>query len=87
MSRLESFKNTLEEEYQFPAEYKFKFIVASASASISKVLDLIPNSDYSKRESKNGKYTSITITKMMNNADEILYIYEKASKINGIISL
>ena len=47
----------------------------------------IPNSDYLKRESKNGKYTSITITKMMNNADEILYIYEKASKIDGIISL
>ena len=85
MSRLESFKNTLEEEYQFPAEYKFKFIVSSES--ISKVLNLIPNSDYSKRKSKNGKYTSITITKMMNNADEILYIYEKASKIDGIISL
>ena len=85
MSRLDSFKNTLEEEYQFPTEYKFKFIVASES--ISKVLDLIPNSDYSKRESKNGKYTSITITKMINNADEILYIYEKASKIDGIISL
>ena len=85
MSRLDSFKNTLEEEYQFPAEYKFKFIVASES--ISKVLDLIPNSDYSKRESKSYKYTSITITKMMNNADEILYIYEKASKIDGIISL
>ena len=78
MSRLESFKNTLEEEYQFPAEYKFKFIVSSES--ISKVLHLIPNSDYSKRESKNGKYTS-TITKMMNNADEILYIYEKHQKL------
>ena len=85
MSRLERFKNTLEEEYRFPAEYKFKFIVTSES--ISKVLDLIPNSDYSIRESKNRKYTSITITKMMNNADEILYIYEKASKIDGIISL
>ena len=39
MSRLESFANTLEEEYQFPAEYKFKFIVSSES--ISKVLHLI----------------------------------------------
>ena len=29
----------------------------------------------------------LTKTKMMNNADEILYIYEKASKIDGIISL
>jgi len=58
MSRLESFKNTLEEEYQFPAEYKFKFIVASES--ISKVLHLIPNSDYSKRESMSWYYGAYT---------------------------
>jgi putative lipoic acid-binding regulatory protein len=50
-------------------------------------LDLLPDSDYSKRESKNRKYTSVTISKIMKNADEILYIYEKASKIDDIISL
>ena len=85
MSNIDSFKNTLEEEYDFPAEYSFKFIIKSES--ISKVLDLLPDSDYSKRESKNRKYTSVTISKIMKNADEILYIYEKASKIDDIISL
>ncbi|MAD59482.1 MAG: DUF493 domain-containing protein [Flammeovirgaceae bacterium] len=85
MSDLVSFKNTLEEEYDFPAEYSFKFIIKSES--ISKVLGLLPDSDYSKRESKNRKYTSVTISKIMKNADEILYIYEKASKIDDIISL
>ncbi len=85
MSDLDSFKSTLEEEYDFPAEYSFKFIIKSES--IAKVLDLLPGSDYSKRESKNRKYTSLTISKMMKNADEILYIYEKASKIDDIISL
>ena len=53
MSDLVSFKNTLEEEYDFPAEYSFKFIIKSES--ISKVLDLLPDSDYSKRESKKQK--------------------------------
>ena len=85
MSNIDSFKNTLEEEYDFPAEYSFKFIIKSES--ISKVLNLLPDSDYSKRESKNKKYTSVTISKIMKNADEILYIYEKASKIDDIISL
>ncbi|MAS39144.1 MAG: DUF493 domain-containing protein [Flammeovirgaceae bacterium] len=85
MSDIDSFKNTLEDEYDFPAEYSFKFIIKSDS--ISKVLDLLPGSDYSKRESKNRKYTSVTISKIMKNADEILYIYEKASKIDDIISL
>ena len=85
MSDIDSFKNTLEDEYDFPAEYSFKFIIKSDS--ISKVLDLLPGSYYSKRESKNRKYTSVTISKIMKNADEILYIYEKASKIDDIISL
>ncbi|MAR64367.1 MAG: DUF493 domain-containing protein [Flammeovirgaceae bacterium] len=85
MSDIDSFKNTLEDEYDFPAEYSFKFIIKSDS--ISKVLDLLPGSDYSKRVSKNRKYTSVTISKIMKNADEILYIYEKASKIDDIISL
>ena len=54
MSDLDSFKSTLEEEYDFPAEYSFKFIIKSES--IAKVLDLLPGSDYSKRESKNKNY-------------------------------
>ena len=40
-----------------------------------------------EKTSKNGKYTSVTLTHFVKNSSEILYIYEKASKIKGVISL
>ena len=40
-----------------------------------------------RKKSRNGKYTSVTLTSVMKNSSEILYIYEKASKIDGVISL
>ena len=85
MKRSESFKKSLDEEYNFPASYNFKFIVASVSKN--KIIDLLPEAKCSEKKSKNGKYTSVTLTSVMKNSSEILYIYEKASKIDGVISL
>ncbi len=85
MKGFESFKNSLEEEYNFPATYSFKFIVATESKI--KVINLIPSAKCLERKSRNGKYTSVTLTSVMKNSSEILYIYEKASKIDGVISL
>jgi len=79
------FKNTLDSAYNFPCSYTFKFIVISSKKS--KVLNLISNPKFIIKESRNKKYISITLTSIMKNADEIIYIYKKASKIKGIISL
>ena len=51
------------------------------------VLNLISNADFKIKESTNKKYISITLTSSVKNANEIIYIYEKASNIKGIISL
>ena len=85
MQGSESFKKSLDEEYNFPANYNFKFIVATESKN--KVIDLLPEAKCSEKKSRNGKYTSVTLTSVMKNSSEILYIYEKASKIDGVISL
>ena len=85
MKALDSFKKSLEEEYNFPTSYTFKFIIASKSKD--KVIGLLPEAKRSEKKSKNGKYTSVTLTSVMKNSSEILYIYEKASKIKGVISL
>ena len=85
MQGSESFKKSLDEEYNFPATYNFKFIVATESKS--KVIDLLPEAKCLEKKSRNGKYTSVTLTSVMKNSSEILYIYEKASKIDGVISL
>ena len=40
-----------------------------------------------EKYSSSGKYTSITVTKKMNSAEEVLDIYAQISKIPGVISL
>ena len=80
-----SFKKSLDEEYNFPTKYNFKFIVATKEKN--KVIDLLPKAKIAEKKSRNGKYTSLTMTSLMKNSSEILYIYEKASKIKGVISL
>ena len=85
MSSLKSFKAALEEEYSFPTEYVFKFIIKSSSKK--DVIDLLPNAVTKEKKSTKGKYVSITLTQFVKNSSEIVYIYEKASKIKGVISL
>ena len=85
MPNYKSFKATLEEEYNFPAQYIFKFIVTTESKK--NILELLPGAKKSERVSKNGNFVSITLSQIMKNSEEIVYISEKASKIKGVISL
>ena len=85
MHNIESFKKTLNHEYNFPCEYAFKFIVKNDFKE--DVISLLPEAKKNIKISKKGKYVSITLSSIMKNADEIVYIYDKASKINSIISL
>ncbi|CCO24520.1 DUF493 domain-containing protein [Maridesulfovibrio hydrothermalis] len=82
---LESFKATLDEHHEWPCDYTFKFIVPGpALAELKSLLDKIPHSE---KDSKTGKYTSVTVTITAKSSDEIITLYEKAATIEGIISL
>ena len=85
MLNSDSFKKSLDEEYNFPCEYNFKFIIKTEFKG--KIFNLIPEAKTEEKTSKNGKYTSVTLTHFVKNSSEILYIYENASKIDGVISL
>ena len=85
MNNLKSFKNTLDQEYNFTCEYSFKFIVKNDFKE--DVISLLPKAKKNIKISKKGKYVSITLSSIMKNADEIVYIYDEAAKINSIISL
>ncbi len=63
----------------------FKFIVPISEKD--KILKFFKNDDYKLKESSSKNFISITLSKMMKNADEIIYIYEKTSKIKNIILL
>jgi uncharacterized protein len=80
-----SFKEKLEGSGQFPMLYMFKFIVPHGKEQ--EVAALFPKNEIAFKESSGGKYISATIKPMMESADQIIEIYEKASKIEGLLSL
>lgn len=80
-----SFKERLEKHYVFPALYKFKFIVPKES--VEEVMKIFPKNEHQSKESKNGKYVSVTIPVMTSSSDQIIEAYETANKIKGIIAL
>lgn len=73
---------------EWPNVYFFKFIVPNTSEMIAKVTALFSElSDISYHESKTGKFVSVSAKEVMTDVDAIIEIYEKASEIQGVISL
>ncbi|WP_339923073.1 DUF493 family protein [uncultured Cyclobacterium sp.] len=80
-----TFKEKLEMETSFPSLYMFKFIVPSGKEN--EIGALLPNNEMVLKSSSQGKYVSATIKAMMRDSQSIIDIYEKASKIKGVIAL
>lgn len=80
-----AFKEKLEATGQFPMLYMFKFIVPKGSEG--QIGALFPKNEISLKPSSGGKYISTTIQVMMDSSDQIIEIYERASSIEGVISL
>jgi len=83
-------KVQLEDTNTWPSEYLYKFIVLSDGNKIKQIEDLF---DYTgavinTTESKNGKYTSVSINLVMKDPDAVINKYiEVATNIDGVISL
>jgi uncharacterized protein len=81
----DSFREKLDHHYQWPALYIFKFIVPSGKEP--DVRNLFPLHTASEKLSANGKYTSVTFEMMMPSAEAVVTVYERATKIEGLIAL
>lgn len=74
----------------WPSEYLYKFIIKSDIEKIAKLEAIFNNLDavIHTKESKNGKYTSISVTVVLKNPELVIEKYkEVAEKIEGVISL
>ncbi len=83
-------KNQLKETTTWPSEYLYKFIVKTEVSKIEKLESLFNDGGavIQTTESKNGKYTSISINLIMINPDAVVAKYiEVANTIEGVISL
>lgn len=82
-------KISLDETTTFPSEYMFKFIIPSSKEKFRRIENLFNYSGavINSKNSKTGKYNSITIRVMMKNSEEIISKYKEVSVVEGVISL
>lgn len=84
-NKLTRIKELLEEQ-GFPLKYTFKFIVPTNK--LSEIVSLFPGEEnLSTRPSSKGSYISVTVIKEVQNADQVIKVYESVSVIEGIVSL
>lgn len=85
-SSLQQFKTRLDEHHSWPCTYMFKFIVPAQE--YPKLLDLFESRDSLRtRQSKNGRYISVTARCRVHSSDEVVAVYDAAAQIRGIVSL
>ncbi|MCB9223305.1 MAG: DUF493 family protein [Crocinitomicaceae bacterium] len=79
---------TILKDYNYPLVYPFKFIIEADQDKLVKIKRVFEETaEIQVRESKNGKYSSITIKQMMLNTEDIISCYLEMEKIEGVISL
>lgn len=81
----EKFIALLDESYQWPDYYEFKFIVKTDDKA--QVLAKLIGCTIHETPSKQGHYTSVSARKLIKNTQEVIEIYESMSTIKGVISL
>ncbi|HEY3401932.1 MAG TPA: DUF493 family protein [Ohtaekwangia sp.] len=82
---INGFREKLDQHYSWPSIYIFKFIVPAGKEQ--EVKQLFPMHTTTEKQSGKGNYTSITIQMMMPSSNAVIEIYERASKIEGIVAL
>jgi len=82
-------KNQLKENSNWPSTYLYKFIVPTDKDKVDSITKIFDNKGavIESKKSKNGKYTSISITVGMKSPDEVIQKYKEVSKVEGVISL
>ena len=86
----EKLKVQLYETASWPAEYLYKFIIKTDVKKIAILEAIFDNMGavINTTESKNAKYTSISVNLLMRNPDAVIEKYkEVAEKVEGVISL
>ena len=81
-------RDKLEKSGDWPRVYFFKFIIPSNNEKLAKIEALFgPEAQVSIKQSNKGNYVSISAKELMLNVDSVIERYEKASKVEGVMSL
>ncbi len=85
----ERLRGELANSTQWPSIYLFKFIVPTDAEKIKTVEDAFDQlgAVINTTESRNGRYTSVSVNVPMESPDHVIEKYKQVSTIEGIISL
>lgn len=83
--KIDDFRTQLENHYNFPTNYLFKFIVPQEQ--VEKLKSLLPQGKISTKKSRTGKYVGVSFNLLAKSSHEIIDIYKEVYMIKGIISL
>lgn len=87
--KYEKLRSQLEEGFDWPQLYLFKFIVPADNAKIAQVESLFntKESQVTTRQSSKGNFVSVSAKEMMLSPERVIERYLQAEKIEGLIAL
>ncbi|ADY30993.1 MULTISPECIES: DUF493 family protein [Cellulophaga] len=82
-------KEQLELNNSWPSNYLYKFIIPTDVEKFKQIEEVFNNTGavIESKKSKNGKYTSVSVTVNLKNPDAVIAKYKEVGKIKGVISL
>lgn len=85
----QKFNDRLNETTEFPSNYTFKFIVPTDNKRIAEVQRVFDGArpQFQMKESKNGRYTSVTAVVYVLDSEQVIHYYKEASKIEDVMML
>lgn len=84
-----SLKEKLEDTHDFPEDYLFKFIITNEESKHTEIYRVFDDIKFTltTKESKNGKYTSLSMNAFVLDADQVIKIYKEVGAIPGVMML
>lgn len=82
-------KAQLSDTSLWPAPYLFKFIIPASATKVEQIVSFFDNTGavINTKDSRTGKYTSISINVKMKDPDAVIKKYKEVSVVEGVISL
>lgn len=85
IERLQALKRALDVSSVWPAKYVFKFIIPAGEQN--HLLALLDGFPYSTRESRSGRYISVTCEVEMPSSEAVIEVYQRTAGVRGLMSL
>jgi len=83
-----SLRQKLDEQFSWPSNYMFKFIIPTAGTGENQVRELFgPKAKIRTKASSKGKFTSVTIEVLMDTPQKVVDTYLAAEEIDQLIAL